>query len=195
MALIKCKECNKDISDKATVCVHCGCPIKNETKYYCDECGKVITKKNKVCPNCGCPTNSNKNNRTENNNNLVKEKLSKYINNIREKSKKTLILTFVSIIILVLLMIFIFTKETSMYRMSSNLEIYESITLQSFGKCYYFYHNLDDESKSESDSNCTWNKSGSSYTINISGKTLYCNRNDKDVSCKYNDRTLKYKID
>lgn len=47
MALIKCKECNKDISDKATVCVHCGCPIKNETKYYCDECGKVITKKTK----------------------------------------------------------------------------------------------------------------------------------------------------
>ena len=30
MALIKCKECGKEISDKATTCIHCGCPI--ETK-------------------------------------------------------------------------------------------------------------------------------------------------------------------
>ena len=27
MALIKCAECGKDISDKAAACVHCGCPI------------------------------------------------------------------------------------------------------------------------------------------------------------------------
>lgn len=27
MALIKCKECGKEISDKAKVCVNCGCPI------------------------------------------------------------------------------------------------------------------------------------------------------------------------
>ena len=27
MALIKCPECGKDISDKASCCVHCGCPI------------------------------------------------------------------------------------------------------------------------------------------------------------------------
>ncbi|MBV5327369.1 MAG: hypothetical protein JZU65_06980, partial [Chlorobium sp.] len=26
MALIKCSECNKDISDKATTCPGCGCP-------------------------------------------------------------------------------------------------------------------------------------------------------------------------
>ena len=28
MALIKCKECQKEISDKAKVCIHCGCPIE-----------------------------------------------------------------------------------------------------------------------------------------------------------------------
>jgi len=27
MALIKCAECGKEISDKATACIHCGCPI------------------------------------------------------------------------------------------------------------------------------------------------------------------------
>ena len=27
MALIRCSECGKEISDKATACVHCGCPV------------------------------------------------------------------------------------------------------------------------------------------------------------------------
>lgn len=27
MALIKCSECGKEISDQATACVHCGCPV------------------------------------------------------------------------------------------------------------------------------------------------------------------------
>ena len=31
MALIKCSECGKDVSDKAVSCLHCGCPI-NETE-------------------------------------------------------------------------------------------------------------------------------------------------------------------
>lgn len=29
MALIKCPECGKKISDKATACIHCGCPIEH----------------------------------------------------------------------------------------------------------------------------------------------------------------------
>lgn len=30
MALIKCQECGKEISDKATACMNCGCPINSE---------------------------------------------------------------------------------------------------------------------------------------------------------------------
>lgn len=30
MALIKCSECGKEFSDKASACIHCGCPIENE---------------------------------------------------------------------------------------------------------------------------------------------------------------------
>lgn len=30
MALIKCPECGKEISDKAKKCIHCGCPIATE---------------------------------------------------------------------------------------------------------------------------------------------------------------------
>lgn len=29
MALIKCEDCGKEISDKASACIHCGCPIEN----------------------------------------------------------------------------------------------------------------------------------------------------------------------
>lgn len=38
MALIKCSECGKEISDKSTACIHCGCPIE--------------IKKEKICPSC-----------------------------------------------------------------------------------------------------------------------------------------------
>ena len=53
MSLIKCIECGKEVSDKATVCIHCGCPI--EEKLTCNECGEVISKNDEVCKNCGCP--------------------------------------------------------------------------------------------------------------------------------------------
>lgn len=32
MALIKCPECGHDISDKATACIYCGCPLQNAKK-------------------------------------------------------------------------------------------------------------------------------------------------------------------
>ncbi len=32
MALTKCIECGKEISDKASVCPNCGCPVEQATK-------------------------------------------------------------------------------------------------------------------------------------------------------------------
>lgn len=32
MALIKCEECGKEVSDKAPSCIHCGCPIVSTSK-------------------------------------------------------------------------------------------------------------------------------------------------------------------
>ncbi len=54
MALIKCSECGKEISDKAPNCVHCGCPIEKDD--VCIECGKEIKKGSNICSYCGCPT-------------------------------------------------------------------------------------------------------------------------------------------
>jgi hypothetical protein len=45
MALIKCPECNRDVSDSAEMCPHCGYKVKKHISYcpYCD-----ILKKEKV---------------------------------------------------------------------------------------------------------------------------------------------------
>lgn len=45
MAMIKCSECNKDISNKAEACINCGAPIedansKDKRKYYDAKTGK-----------------------------------------------------------------------------------------------------------------------------------------------------------
>ena len=76
MALIKCNNCGRSVSDRATVCPHCGCdphaaknanadnnsadafsenePNTNLTT--CTHCGALISKKNNVCFKCGKPT-------------------------------------------------------------------------------------------------------------------------------------------
>lgn len=59
MALVKCPECGKEISDKADECVHCGFvlrvqDIKTET-IICPECGVELKKGVSVCGECGCP--------------------------------------------------------------------------------------------------------------------------------------------
>jgi predicted amidophosphoribosyltransferase len=57
MALIKCPECGKQISDKADVCIGCGYPIKKiNTVKYCKNCGcELIIDESKelgLCPLC-----------------------------------------------------------------------------------------------------------------------------------------------
>lgn len=51
MALIKCPECGKELSDKATSCPNCGVPLNNQK--FCVHCGSKIDKDCVVCPQCG----------------------------------------------------------------------------------------------------------------------------------------------
>lgn len=53
MALIKCSECEQMVSDKATACPHCGCPMN--TLMACPECGQTFLDGQSYCKNCGCP--------------------------------------------------------------------------------------------------------------------------------------------
>ncbi len=68
MALIKCSECNNEISSSAKTCPHCG--YKNEKK-TCPECGAVVKNSDAVCPECGFPLQK------KNAQNIINENLDK----------------------------------------------------------------------------------------------------------------------
>ena len=61
MALIKCPECGKEVSDKAKVCIHCGYPLtveniesqEIEESMYCPYCGKKLPPGSEFCAYCG----------------------------------------------------------------------------------------------------------------------------------------------
>lgn len=62
MALIKCSNCEKEISDKAKVCPQCGQPVvlvtstvEERLSILCEECSAEIPEGMEACPNCGCP--------------------------------------------------------------------------------------------------------------------------------------------
>lgn len=50
MAMIKCKECEKEMSDHAKICPHCG---YENSIMFCPECDKQLSSKANMCPNCG----------------------------------------------------------------------------------------------------------------------------------------------
>ena len=63
MALINCSNCNKEISDKAKVCVGCGHQLVNEVETVgkmvnCPECDVITDTLTDTCPNCGYPLNT-----------------------------------------------------------------------------------------------------------------------------------------
>lgn len=57
MALIKCKSCGCDVSDKARVCPNCGQKLVNDItkERLCTECGSYVPEDTDTCPKCGCP--------------------------------------------------------------------------------------------------------------------------------------------
>lgn len=69
MAMIKCMECGKDISDKAKKCPYCGKTFIEEVPVVsiinCSECGTVLSETDVLCRNCGCPVEKESNSSTE----------------------------------------------------------------------------------------------------------------------------------
>ena len=57
MALIRCSECGHEVSDKASICPNCGCPIENGL--VCSECGNSLNSNDIICPKCGNPIERN----------------------------------------------------------------------------------------------------------------------------------------
>lgn len=70
MALIKCKNCGEEISDKSTKCVHCGYNTECSITHFCPECGKEFD--NIKCMNCGYTKNNDLRERTTNQGKITK---------------------------------------------------------------------------------------------------------------------------
>lgn len=51
MALIKCSECDKMISDRAVSCPFCGGPVPKTIE--CPECKSSVPETSTTCPDCG----------------------------------------------------------------------------------------------------------------------------------------------
>ncbi len=51
MAIIKCPECGRQISENAPTCPYCGVEIKGKIT-RCTQCGEVYFNDQEVCPNC-----------------------------------------------------------------------------------------------------------------------------------------------
>ena len=59
MALIKCKECGKEISSKAKSCPNCGCPIEEDVSFSAQETKeKLVENDNKIVENQNPKENS-----------------------------------------------------------------------------------------------------------------------------------------
>lgn len=55
MAIIKCPECGKDISNQSDKCIYCGFPIRNEDMIVCSNCGVLNQAGSTFCSSCGNP--------------------------------------------------------------------------------------------------------------------------------------------
>lgn len=96
MAIIKCPECGKEISDKAKECLGCGYPITVNC-YMCEECKIMYDPMQKTCPQCGAPTPN-------------KAILSCYI---KEKKIYFIIAFILMLILVVLVSLSIFNKKNN----------------------------------------------------------------------------------
>ena len=56
MALRACAECSGEVSDQASACPHCGCPV--EPQIACPDCGGAFEAWRAACPACGRPVAS-----------------------------------------------------------------------------------------------------------------------------------------
>ena len=89
MALVKCIDCGKEISDNAKICIYCGCPI--EKKIKCIDCGTEFNENEPYCSKCGCPRRISK----KKNFNIIKKVY-------HNQTAKTIIVTCICIVALVL---------------------------------------------------------------------------------------------
>ena len=95
MALIKCPECNHDVSEYADSCPNCGCPIGVIKKQAENKSDKIKNNLPDKCPVCGANTKDHINSKNKCDvcgyiYDKTKEELEKYLKDIKlESHQKT----------------------------------------------------------------------------------------------------------
>lgn len=101
MALVKCPECGREVSDAAVKCPNCGYPLKAEQKkkerearknqpVECPECHNMVESHLSICPNCGY--------KVKNGSEIVAGKIKKSWNS--EKGRKIIVAVIVLSVLL-----------------------------------------------------------------------------------------------
>ena len=109
MAIVKCKKCGEDISDKAKICPHCGAPSieepeENTPPTICEECGAEIPEGVEACPKCGCPAPKKKD-VVDEQSSPATENNSKPSKGISSKTKKILVIAAAAIVLVIVFVI------------------------------------------------------------------------------------------
>ena len=176
MALIKCPNCQKDISDKANACPNCGYIIPKSKNIFCSECGKPIPLGATVCSNCGCPID-------EKSEPIVQVEVYPV-----KKSKKGLIKSVIIIIVVVAIGALVVPKIQS-YKYDSNLSytinliVDNSVMIEETGNLMHdvWYNSVFEQEDSKTDK-FTKNEYGEfNEDFNDSLNNLY---NDPEFSSK-----------
>lgn len=105
MAIIKCKICGEDVSDKAKICPHCGAILIEEPEevkkpIICEECGAEIPEGLEACPKCGCPV-PQKEATVNGSSALVMQNISGIARNLSAETKKTIVIALAAILLIV----------------------------------------------------------------------------------------------
>ena len=171
MALIKCSECGKQISDKAKKCPHCG---NVNSAIVCPECGEIINEKNtKICPNCGVQ---------------IKKK-----NDISKKKNIFLIVILIILVILVILVAFFILFSNSSSTASNIVGNYTyiigefsmrddeeaSLNIYENGTCFLSVNN-------RKTNECTYDVSDQEIFLSIEYNDLLGGVEKEQTSCSFN---------
>lgn len=118
MALIKCEECGQMVSDKASTCPHCGCPVK--VPMVCPECGQTVDLGDSFCNHCGCSLNQvdNSDPQTSINQNLELGQIE-----IKEKSNnplRWLLIVLATLIVIGCVSLFAWQRELFNKKLTQN---------------------------------------------------------------------------
>ena len=211
MALINCPECQKEISNKAKTCPHCGCPIERESKKENKKESKkrFSSKEYKmtgIILSIPCSLILLIFLLSITFNNVIISVListiyggtiyilSKILLTTKPKIKKYLWLVIMIIAIPLLITLYLLTKNEewkydNFKSLSSNNFTYASLELNAFGNCKYYYSYDDTENEKNNveikTRKCTYKK-GNNYTF-----TLEYNGEKSSFDCELNDGELR----